>query len=47
MKDEERSRPKANLNRMKKNGKNCKKAACPKHCSKKIDGGFHRDICYQ
>ena len=45
MKDEERRRRKGNLNRMKKNCKNCKKATCPKHRSKKVDGGFHCDIC--
>ena len=31
MKDKERRRRKGNLNRMKKNCKNCKKATCPKH----------------
>ena len=44
MKDEERHRRKDNLNRMKKNCKNCKKVTCPKHCSKKVDGGFQCDI---
>ena len=47
MKDGERSRRKGNLNRMKKNCKNCKKSKCPKHCSKRVDGGLHCDICDQ
>ena len=45
IKDEERRRRKGNLNRMKKNCKNCKKATCPKH--RNIDGGFPYDICDQ
>ena len=44
MKDEERRQWKGNLNSMKKNCKNCKKAACAKHCSKKVDGRFHCDM---
>ena len=47
MKDEKRRRQKGNLNRMKKDCKNCKKATCPKDHSKKVDGGFHCDICEQ
>ena len=47
MKDEERRRRKGSLNRMKKNYKNCKKAAYPKHRCTKVDGGFHCDICDQ
>ena len=48
MKDEERRRRKGNLNRMKKNCKNCKKTTCPKLRSKKVGGGgFHCYICDQ
>ena len=43
--DEERGRRKGNLNKMKRNCKNCKKTTCPKHHSQKVDGGFHSDIC--
>ena len=32
MKDKEKRRRKGNLNRMKKNCRNCKKATCSKHC---------------
>ena len=47
MKDEKRRWQKGNLNRMKKDCKNCRKATCPKDHSKKVDGGFHCDICDQ
>ena len=47
MKGVGRRRRKGNLNRIKKNCKNCKKATCPKHRCKKVDGGFHFDICDQ
>ena len=47
MKDEKRHQQKGNLNRMKKDCKNCKKATCPKDHSKKVDGGFYCDICEQ
>ena len=41
MKDKEKRRRKGNINRMKKNSKNCKKTTCLKLYSKKVDGGFH------
>ena len=44
MKDEEIGRRKGNLNWMKKDCKNWKKATCPKHRSKKGDGGFRCDM---
>ena len=44
MKDEERRREKGNLNRMKKNCKNCTKQHAPNIPLRKVDPGFHRDI---
>ena len=44
VKVEEKYGQKCNLNRMKKNCKNCKKETCSKYRSKKVDGGFHCDI---
>ena len=45
MKDEERRRRKGNLNSMKKKRKDA--PICPKHRSKKVDGGFHCNVCDQ
>lgn len=45
MEDKERRLQKGNLNKMKKKIKNCNKAACLNHRSKKAEGGFLRERC--